>query len=87
MAFACAVHSKMKHAFELATQKGAEPIANSEMSPELQVLSIQLHYMLVMMQTDQALEKVRSSPGGVGLEVWCWLVWQSELCVVTNETS
>ena len=47
------------------------------MTVELQSLSTQLYYMLVML-SDQALEIVRNSPEGVGAEVWCKLLWEYE---------
>ena len=48
------------------------------MTVELQSLSTQLYYMLVMMLSDQALEIVRNSPEGVGAEVWRKLPWEYE---------
>ena len=49
---------------------------NSDMTVEVQSLSTQLYYMLVMMRSDQALEIVRNSPEGVGAEVWRKLLWE-----------
>ena len=46
------------------------------MTAELQSLSTQLCYMLVMMLGDQAQETVRNSPEGVGAEVWRKLLWE-----------
>ena len=60
-AFACAAHPKMKEVFDLATRKGSEAVVNNHRTAELQSLSTQLHYMLVMMLSDQALEIVRIS--------------------------
>ena len=77
-AFACAAHPKMKEVFDLATRKGADPVVNSDMTVEVQSLSIQLYGMLVMMLSDQAQEIVRSSPEGVGAEVWRKLLWEYE---------
>ena len=68
-AFACAAHPKMKEIFELAARKGSEAVVNSDMTAELQSLSTQLYYMLVMMLSDQALEIVRNYPEGNGAEV------------------
>ena len=45
-AFACAAHPKMEEVFDLATQKGADPVVNNDMSQELQSLSTQLFHML-----------------------------------------
>ena len=58
----------MRDVFELATRKGSDPVINSDMTVELQSLSTQLRYMLVMMLSDQALEIVRNSPERVGAE-------------------
>ena len=77
-AFACATHARMRDVFELATRKGSDPVINSDTTVELQSLSTQLYYMLVMMLSDQALEIVRNSPGGVGAEVWRKLLWDYE---------
>ena len=74
-AFACATHARMRDVFELATRKGSDLVINSDMTVELQSLSTQLYYMLVMMLSDQALEIVRNSPEGVGAEVCHKLVW------------
>ena len=63
-AFACAAQPKMKEVFGLATRKGSEAVVKSDMTAELQSLSTQLYYMLVMMLSDQALESVRNSPEG-----------------------
>ena len=71
----------MKEVFDLATRKGADPVVNSDMTVELQLLSTQLYYMLVMMLSDQAQEIVRNSPDGVGAEVWRKLLWDYELGV------
>ena len=80
-AFACATHARMREVFELATRKGSDPVINGDMTVELQSLSTQLYYMLVMMLSDQALEIVRNSPEGVGAEVWRKLLWEHELGV------
>ena len=77
-AFACAVHPKMKEVFDLATQKGADPVNATDITGELQSLSTQLYYMLVMMLGDQAQEIVRNSPEGIGAEVWRKLLWEYE---------
>ena len=77
-AFACAVHPKMKEVFELATRKGADPVNASDITGELQSLSTQLYFMLVMMLSDQAQEIVRNSPEGIGAEVWRKLLWEYE---------
>ena len=53
--FACATHARMRDVFELATRQGSDPVINSDMTVELQSLSTQLYYMLVMMLSDQAL--------------------------------
>ena len=68
----------MRDVFELATRKGSDPVINSDMTVELQSLSTQLYYMLVMMLTDQPLVIVRNSPEGVGAEVWRKLLWEYE---------
>ena len=62
----------MRDVFELATRKGSDPVV------ELQSLSTQLYYVLVMMIGDQALEIVRNSPEGVGAEVCRKLLWEYE---------
>ena len=77
-AFACATHARMRDVFELATRRGSDPVINSDMTAELQSLRTQLHYMLVMMLSDQALEIVRNSPERVGAEVWRKLLWEYE---------
>ena len=53
MAFACAVHPKMKEVFDLATRKAAVPVNASDITGELQSLSTQLFYRLVMMLSDR----------------------------------
>ena len=68
----------MRDVFELATRKGSDPVVNSDMTPKVQSLSTQLHYMPVMKLSDQALEIVRNSPEGVGAEVWRKLLWEYE---------
>ena len=68
----------MRDVFDSATQKGSDPVVNSDMTVELPSLSTQLYYMLVMMHSDQALEIVRNSPEGVGAEVWRKLLWEYE---------
>ena len=77
-ALACATHARMRDVFELATRKGSDPVINSDMTVELQSLSTQLYYMLVMMLSDQALEIVLNSPEGVGAEVWRKSFWEYE---------
>ena len=77
-AFACATHARMRDVFELVTRKGSDPVINSDMTVELQSLSTQWYYMLVMMLSDQALEIVRNSPEGVGAEVWRKLLSEYE---------
>ena len=59
----------MKEVFDLATRKFSEAAVNSDMTAELQSLSTQLYYMLVMMLSDQALEMSRNSSEGSGAEV------------------
>ena len=80
-AFPCAAHARMRDVFELATRKGSDPVINSDMTVELQSLSTQLYYMLVMMLSDQAVETVRNSPEGIGAEVWRKLLWEYEPAV------
>ena len=92
----CATHARMRDVFELATRKGSDPVINSDMTVELQAVSTQLYYMLVMMLSDQALEIVRNSPEGVGAEVWRKLLWgvryrrryqvRSKVAVAVEET-
>ena len=77
-AFVCATHARMRDVFEIATRLGSDPVINSDMTVELQSLSTQLCYKLVMMLSDQALEIVRNSPEGVGAEVWRKLLWEYE---------
>ena len=77
-AFACAAYAKMKEVFDLATRKGSKAVVNSDMTAELQSLSTQLYYMLVMMLSHQALEIVRNSPKGNGAEVSRKLLWEYE---------
>ena len=74
----------MRDVFELATRKGSDPVINSDMTVELQSLSTQLYYMLLMMLSDQALEIVRNSPKGVGAEAWRKLLWEYEPGVGTK---
>ena len=66
----------MKEVFDLATRKGSDLVVNSDMTAELQSLSTQLYYMLVMMLSD--LEIVRNSLEGIGAEVWRKLLWDYE---------
>ena len=73
--FACATHARMRYVFEFATRQGSDLVINSDMTVDLQSLSTQLYYMLVMMLSDQALEIVRNSLDGVGAEVWRKLLW------------
>ena len=80
-AFACATHARMRDVFELATRKGSDPVINSDTTVELQSLSTQLYYMLVMMLSNQDPEIVRNSPEGVGAEVWRKLLLEYELGV------
>ena len=68
----------MKEVFDLAVREGSEAVVNSDMTAELQSLSTQLCYMLVMMLSDQALEILRNSPEGSGVEVWRNLLWEYE---------
>ena len=77
-AFACAAHPKMKDVFDIAARKGSQPVVNSDMTAELQSLSTQMYYMLVMMPSDQALEIVRNPPEGIGAEVLRKLLWEYE---------
>ena len=65
--------------FDLVRRKGPDPVVNSDMTVELQSLSTQLYYMLVMMLSDQVLEIVRNSPEGVCAGVWRKLLWVYEL--------
>ena len=71
---ACATHARMR----VATRKGSDLVINSDTTYELQSLSTQLYYMLVIVLSDQALEIVRNSPEGVGAEVWRKLLWKYE---------
>ena len=75
-AFACATHSRMRDVFESATRKGSDLVVNSDMTPEVQSLSTQLFYMLVMMLSDQAVEIVRRSVVQVALGVRAWRWYQ-----------
>ena len=84
-AFACATHARKRGVLELATRKGSDPVINSDMTVELQSLSAQLHSMLVMMLSDQALEIVRNSPEGVGAGVWRKLPWECMALVSGTE--
>ena len=70
--------AKMKEVFDLAKRKGADPVNASDITGELQSLSTQLYYVLVMMLSDQAQEIVRNSPEGIGAEVWRKLLWEYE---------
>ena len=71
----------MRDLFDLARQKGSDLVVNGDMTAELQSLSTQLYYMLVMMLSDQALEIVLNSPEGFGAELWRKLLWEYELDV------
>ena len=75
-AFACAAHPKMKEVFDLVARKGSEAVVDSDMTAELQSLSTQLYYMLVMMLSEQALEIVRNTSKGNGGRVWRKLFWE-----------
>ena len=68
----------MKEVFDLATPKGADPVNASDITGELQSLSTQLYFLLVMMLSDQAQEIVRNSPECIGAEVWRKLLWEYE---------
>ena len=68
----------MRDVFELATRKGSDLVINSDMTVELQSLSTQLYYMLVMMLSDQALAIVRNAPERVGAAAWRKLLWEYE---------
>ena len=46
----------MKEVLDLATRKGADPVNASDITGELQSLSTQLYYMLVMMLSDRAIK-------------------------------
>ena len=70
--------SEDEEVFDHATRKDSDPVLNSDMTVELQSLSTQLYYMLVVMLSDQALEIVRNSPVGVGAEVWRKFLWEYE---------
>ena len=61
---------RVRSASEDETRKGSELVVNSDITAELQSLSTQLYYMLVVMVSDQALEIVRDSPEGNDPEVW-----------------
>ena len=87
-AFACAAHPKMKEVCDLATRKGSEAVVNSDMTAELQSLSTQLYYMLVMMLSNQAVENCSElfrrewcrNVAQVGLGVRAGLVSGTERC-------
>ena len=57
-------HPKMKEVFDLATRKGPDAVVNGDMTADLQSLSTQMYYMLVMMLSDQALEIVLNPSEG-----------------------
>ena len=76
--FACATHARNERCVRVSDTEGSGPVINSDMTVELQSLSPQLYYMLVMMLSDQALEIVRNSPVGVGAEVWRKLLRENE---------
>ena len=75
------VCSGSEHEGSLRLCPGPDPVVNKDMSAELQSLSTQLYYMLVMMLNDQSQEIVRNSPEGIGAEVWRKLLWAYELNV------
>ena len=52
----CVCDARVRDVLELATRKGSDPVINSDMTVELQSLSTQLYYMLVMMLSDKALK-------------------------------
>ena len=60
-AFACVTHARTRDVFELATRKSSDPVINSDMTVELQSLSTQLHYMLVMIMCIDAPESTTNS--------------------------
>ena len=84
----------MKEVFDLATRKGSDAVVNGDMTAEMQSLSTQLYYMLVMMfSDDQALEIFRNSSEGNGAGVWrkllleyepgCWYqIWSNDAIIV-----
>ena len=81
----------MRDVFELAILKGSDPVINSDMTDELQSLSTQLYYMLLMMLSDQAQEIVRNSPEGVaqvalGVRTWRWYPIRSNVAIAVEET-
>ena len=63
---------------EGSLRRCSEPVVHSDMTAELQSLSAQVYYMLVMMLSDHTLEIVRNSPEGNGAEVWRKLLWDYE---------
>ena len=86
----------MEEVFDLATRKGSDVVVNDDMIAELQSLSTQLYYMLVMMLSDQALEIIRNSLEGNGAEVWrvalgiragCWCQIWSDVAIIVEATN
>ena len=53
-------------------------VKNDDMSAELQSLSTQVYFMLVVVLNNQAQEIVRNFPEGIGAEVWRKLLWDYE---------
>ena len=91
--FACATHPRVRDVFKSATRKGSDPVTNSDMTVELQSLSTQLYYMLVMMLSDQALEislqkelvpKCGASCSGV--RTWRWYQIRSNVAIAAEAT-
>ena len=67
--------SEDERCLRTSTQGGPDPVANNDMSAELQTQSTQLYCMML---SDQTQEIVRNSPEGVGAEVWRKLLWEYE---------
>ena len=91
--FACATHPRVRDVFKSATRKGSDPVTNSDMTVELQSLSTQLYYMLVMMLSDQALEILSRRSWcrsvvqvALGVRTWRWYQIRSNVAIAAEAT-
>ena len=86
----------MQEVFDLATRKGSELVVNSDMTAEVQSLSTQLYYMLVMMFNGQGLEICTELSGGhwcrsvaqvpLGIRAGCWYQIRSDVAISAEAT-
>ena len=77
-AFASAAHPKMQEVFQKAESMGSVQIFVTDLDAEMNALSRQLYYMLVMLTTDDAHRMLSNVPQGNGAEAWRRLCWEYE---------